>query len=207
MHHMSRLPYILIRSSSPLAITSTLGAPTFTLLRTCPYILQRQLTARTLAMATASKVKLSTTDCGEYHAPGITAESAAKASEVLQENHDNYHVFFNKSGMHSTSYPFHVCPQVPLLSSPIAFLLPLQSLHFTCYVLRGVLAVMGRLLGNMAMLFRWTWRGFWFVNVHRVLFLTIGHANVCYGTLNPRKEATVAEPLEATLTISTRGFA
>jgi len=52
-------------------------------------------------MATASRVQLSLNDCGEFHLPDITAESAAKGSEVLQENHENYHVFFNRAGFHS----------------------------------------------------------------------------------------------------------
>lgn len=64
-------------------------------------------------MATASKVSLSTADCGEYHVSGITAESAAKASEVLQENHDNHHIFFNRSGFHSTSSLFHDLSPTP----------------------------------------------------------------------------------------------
>ena len=55
-------------------------------------------------MATASKVKLSLDACGIFHVPGITQESAAKASEVLQENHDNHHIFMSKSGFHSKLY-------------------------------------------------------------------------------------------------------
>jgi len=57
-------------------------------------------------MATSSRVQLSPKDCGVYHLPGISAESAAKGSEVLQENHDHHHIFFNQSGFHSTSSSF-----------------------------------------------------------------------------------------------------
>ena len=53
-------------------------------------------------MATASKIQLSLEVCGEFHVPGISQESAAKASEVLQENHDFHHIFRNAAGFHST---------------------------------------------------------------------------------------------------------
>ena len=53
-------------------------------------------------MATSSKVKLSVSQHPEFFVPGITSESADTASELLQENHDQHHIFFNKSG-------FHVC--------------------------------------------------------------------------------------------------
>ena len=53
-------------------------------------------------MATASKIQLSLDHCGEFHVPNIPAESAVTGSEVLQENHEVYHIFFNESGFHST---------------------------------------------------------------------------------------------------------
>ena len=52
-------------------------------------------------MATASRIRLSLNTPGVFHVPDITEESAAKASEVLQENHENHHIFFNQSGFHS----------------------------------------------------------------------------------------------------------
>ena len=52
-------------------------------------------------MATPSKVHLSLATRGEYHRPGITEESAAKASQILQENHENYHIFFNQDQFHN----------------------------------------------------------------------------------------------------------
>lgn len=54
-------------------------------------------------MATASKVQLSTDvgDWPEYYRPGITHEQAKKASELLQENHDRYHIFFHPEGLHN----------------------------------------------------------------------------------------------------------
>ena len=57
---------------------------------------------RKSAMATPSKIQLLLSDCGIFHTSGITKESAAKASEVLQENHNHHHVFFNQDGFHST---------------------------------------------------------------------------------------------------------
>lgn len=53
-------------------------------------------------MATSSNVQLSLSDYGVFHTSGITKESAAKASEVLQDNHEHHHIFFNQSGFHST---------------------------------------------------------------------------------------------------------
>ena len=59
-------------------------------------------------MATAFKIHLSTKDVGVFHVKGITEESAVKASEVLQENHENHHVFFNQQGFHSEPEMFLV---------------------------------------------------------------------------------------------------
>ncbi|CAF9922569.1 hypothetical protein IMSHALPRED_005705 [Imshaugia aleurites] len=53
--------------------------------------------------ASASQVKLSSNHCGVFHVPSVTEESAAKASQVLQENHEKHHIFLNESGFHSTS--------------------------------------------------------------------------------------------------------
>ncbi len=53
------------------------------------------------SMATASHLELSTTDSGVFRGPVIHAESAKTASQVLQENHDKYHIFFNKDGFHN----------------------------------------------------------------------------------------------------------
>lgn len=52
-------------------------------------------------MATASKIQLSLDVCGEFHVPNIKQESAAKASEVLQENHELHHIFRNAAGFHN----------------------------------------------------------------------------------------------------------
>lgn len=52
-------------------------------------------------MATASHVELSTNDTGVFRGPVITAEAAKTASQVLQANHDKYHLFFNHEGFHN----------------------------------------------------------------------------------------------------------
>jgi hypothetical protein len=54
-------------------------------------------------MATASKVELSTDvgDWPQYYRSGITQEQSKKASEVLQQNHDKYHIFFHPDGLHN----------------------------------------------------------------------------------------------------------
>ncbi|PMD37389.1 hypothetical protein L207DRAFT_514664 [Hyaloscypha variabilis F] len=52
-------------------------------------------------MATSSKVHLTINDTGIVKSKSQTPESAAKTSELLQENHDNHHVFYNKDGYHN----------------------------------------------------------------------------------------------------------
>lgn len=52
-------------------------------------------------MATGSKVHLDLAESPEFFVPGISKESAQKASELLQENHDKHHIFFNQSGFHN----------------------------------------------------------------------------------------------------------
>ncbi|KAL8923063.1 MAG: hypothetical protein Q9172_003309 [Xanthocarpia lactea] len=61
-------------------------------------------------MATASKIQLSLDHCGEFHVPNIIAESAVTGSEVLQENHETHHIFFNESGFHN-----HIAHHIPTL--------------------------------------------------------------------------------------------
>jgi len=52
-------------------------------------------------MATAARVELTPSTTGVYHVPSISPESCRKGSELLQANHDNYHMFFNNSGFHN----------------------------------------------------------------------------------------------------------
>lgn len=52
-------------------------------------------------MATASHIELNPASAGVYHAPDITSESGKVASQLLQENHDKHHMYFNRSGFHN----------------------------------------------------------------------------------------------------------
>lgn len=50
-------------------------------------------------MATASKVQLLRDQQPQFYREGILQESATTATELLQENHDKHHIFFNRSGV------------------------------------------------------------------------------------------------------------
>ena len=51
-------------------------------------------------MATASTVKLDAGLQPEFYVKGLGEESARVASELLQENHEKHHIFFNQGGFH-----------------------------------------------------------------------------------------------------------
>ena len=51
-------------------------------------------------MASGSRIELSN-DVGEYYRPEITKEQTKKASELLQKNHDQNHIFFHPEGLHN----------------------------------------------------------------------------------------------------------
>ncbi|TAQ87243.1 hypothetical protein B7494_g4436 [Chlorociboria aeruginascens] len=52
-------------------------------------------------MASPSKIHLTVDDTGIVKFKPQNGETAAKASELLQENHDRYHAFFNEEGFHN----------------------------------------------------------------------------------------------------------
>lgn len=81
---------------SRIIIRSSISSPRKPVL---PSIARLGSTRRT--MATGSKVQLNLGEWPEYYLPDIQEESAKKASELLQENHDNHHIFFNQSGFHN----------------------------------------------------------------------------------------------------------
>ena len=56
---------------------------------------------RVCAMASASKFHLTPQTAGCYHVDGINQDSAAKASELLQKNHEDSDIFFNEEAFHS----------------------------------------------------------------------------------------------------------
>lgn len=49
-------------------------------------------------MATSSKIRLEASQQLEFYFKGFSSDTADTASELLQENHEKYHVFFNRSG-------------------------------------------------------------------------------------------------------------
>ncbi|EGP85601.1 uncharacterized protein MYCGRDRAFT_44609 [Zymoseptoria tritici IPO323] len=52
-------------------------------------------------MATASTVQLQASQKPAYYKSGITSETSKRASELLQENHERHHIFFNHEGFHN----------------------------------------------------------------------------------------------------------
>jgi hypothetical protein len=52
-------------------------------------------------MASASHIELDASAAGVYHVPSITSESGKVGSQLLQENHDKYHMYFNTGGFHN----------------------------------------------------------------------------------------------------------
>ncbi|CAN9111464.1 unnamed protein product [Alternaria alternata] len=52
-------------------------------------------------MATGSKVHLQASQKPQYYVNGLRPESAEKASQLLQTNHEEHHIFFNQSGFHN----------------------------------------------------------------------------------------------------------
>jgi hypothetical protein len=52
-------------------------------------------------MATASKVSISTSHIPQYHTTDWSEATGVKTSEVLQENHEQHHIYFNPAGFHN----------------------------------------------------------------------------------------------------------
>ncbi|KAL3456412.1 hypothetical protein BJX64DRAFT_270706 [Aspergillus heterothallicus] len=76
-------------SRSPLAPLSRLCRPYFT------------ASSRPTAMATARNIQLSPLNDTGIWSTGVTEESAKMASQVLQEDLEKHHVFFNNMGFHN----------------------------------------------------------------------------------------------------------
>ncbi|KAH8693204.1 hypothetical protein BGW36DRAFT_386132 [Talaromyces proteolyticus] len=53
------------------------------------------------AMATSSKVHLTPSQQAVFYVPGITSDTANTTSELLQENYEKHHIFFNHAGFHN----------------------------------------------------------------------------------------------------------
>jgi hypothetical protein len=62
----------------------------------------RYLATQSTTMATSSTVKLVTSEPPSFYKSPLSQEFANKTSQLLQENHEKHHIFFNDDG-------FHVC--------------------------------------------------------------------------------------------------
>jgi hypothetical protein len=51
-------------------------------------------------MATPTKIRLDVSHQPTFCLPSMNEAAAKKASDLLQENHEKHHIFFNKSGFH-----------------------------------------------------------------------------------------------------------
>ena len=65
-----------------------------------PRLQKRPLTRSLRAMATGSKIHLEASQKPQFYVKGLKVESAEKASQLLQVNHEKHHIFFNQSGFH-----------------------------------------------------------------------------------------------------------
>ncbi|RMZ83991.1 hypothetical protein DV737_g1267, partial [Chaetothyriales sp. CBS 132003] len=52
-------------------------------------------------MATASHIELTPSSASIYRVPDITLQSAKVATRLLQDNHENHHIYFNNEGFHN----------------------------------------------------------------------------------------------------------
>ena len=59
------------------------------------------LSSRLFSMATASLLNLNPQADLQFSVAGIDSGAAKRATELLQENHENHHIMFNSSGLHS----------------------------------------------------------------------------------------------------------
>ncbi|KAF1830521.1 hypothetical protein BDW02DRAFT_572926 [Decorospora gaudefroyi] len=68
-------------------------------------------------MATGSKIHLEASQQPQFYVKGLRPESAQKASELLQVNHEKHHIFFNQSGFHN-HIVHHILTLFALNASP-----------------------------------------------------------------------------------------
>ena len=90
-------------SFSPLLKTwPRLAAVTVTSPRLTSFHVRRALYRPLSTMATATKIQLSPPKDSGIYSAGVREDAAHTASEVLQEDMEKHHVFFNERGFHST---------------------------------------------------------------------------------------------------------
>lgn len=56
-------------------------------------------------MATSTKIQLTANEKPAFFVAPLREDSAEKASELLQENHEKHHIYFNNDGFHVSSHP------------------------------------------------------------------------------------------------------
>lgn len=83
-------------------------------------------------MATASKIVVTPKHTGVFSVQGLSEESARKATEVLQENHDKYHIYFH-AGVFHNHIAHHILTLFALGASPAV--IEEQYRHNTTYQL------------------------------------------------------------------------
>ena len=84
-----------------------------------PRLQQHGPTRSLRAMATGSKVHLEASQKPQFYVKGLKAESAEKASQLLQANHDKHHIFFNQSGFHVRyASDINMCQGLPVHLEP-----------------------------------------------------------------------------------------
>ena len=72
---------------------------------------------RNMATVTTVQLTLPEGDLPQYYRQGISQAQAKKTSEVLQENHEKYHIFFRSDGFHN-HIAHHALAQYALSASP-----------------------------------------------------------------------------------------
>jgi len=88
--------------------------------KTLPYsvLIRRARSHHIRTMATAARVQLTTREQPAFSLSQFdTPEKAKAASELLQENHENYHMFFNSDGFHN-HIAHHLLTVYALAASP-----------------------------------------------------------------------------------------
>lgn len=84
-----------------------------------PRLQERGLARSLRAMATGSKVHLEASQKPQFYVKGLKAESAEKASQLLQVNHEKHHIFFNQSGFHVRHVSdINICQGLPVHLEP-----------------------------------------------------------------------------------------
>lgn len=91
------LPSILLRSSISFSLSRIIPRPSSG--RTFAYATVAS-TAATMTSVSPNTVHLPVAVKAAFAVPKLKPESAQKTSELLQKNHDEHHIFFNKDGFH-----------------------------------------------------------------------------------------------------------